>query len=124
MTLEEIKIAEIVRVTRKHKNYSWNDKDVIGRVESVNNDSIYLLHPNGVVQEHKCVEENEDYEKTDIAYASEYLFTEKMREEIADCTKKLDDQKKEMDRIMKFQHDFVNEMSLFARLKTMFNSQK
>lgn len=116
MEISEIKLAEIVHVTQKNKDYSWNSIDTLGRVESINDKELHLLRPNGVIERIEF-DKGEKWEEPVFNQATEYLFLDEIDKFIETAQDECSKAEKNLEKITQFRHTFVTEMSFVARLK-------
>lgn len=122
MKKEDIKINDVVTITRQNKKYTWSSYDELGIVQGIKGNRIVLLKTNGKTDEVEYhSEETEEHGATEINLAGDYLFLEKIDEHIERCVNDLKKAEEEIKRVTKFKHTFTDQLSLFARIKTLFN---
>lgn len=117
MKISEVKLGEVVHITQKNIKYSWNSVDIFGRVETINENDVHLLLPSGDVERYDF-DKGEEFEPVEVHEATEYLFVEKIEEELKSAQSEAEEANNQVMKIASFRDKFINEMSFVSRLKT------
>lgn len=121
---QSIRIHDVVMVKRTYTDpdKSWYGGEYIGVIIALDEESITIKNERGDEATYKKGVDG-DYTTT-ISLYSEIEFRNKIEKAIKSQNNYIDQALEKLDEITKWQHDFLNDVSLFARLTRWFKGNQ